>query len=127
LTLLAPTVLLVVMLMIRIFALYEVLRCYDGFKSRLCMSFIFSLLVETCPAVTRCFLFFSSYGFLGYDLLVYGLYYLENPTFRFLLMSPNDANLISIAGYDGHLVLALGFVYLSTYIRVSVYDRSSIW
>jgi hypothetical protein len=59
--------------MIQIFALYEVLRCYDGFKSRLCMSFIFSLLVETCPAVARCFLFFSSYGFLGYDLLVYGL------------------------------------------------------
>ncbi len=91
------------------------------------MSFIFSLLVETCPAVARCFLFFSSYGFLGYDLLVYGLYYLENPTFRFLLMFPNDANLISIVGYDGHLVLALGFVHLSTYIRVSVYDRSSIW
>jgi hypothetical protein len=31
------------MLMIRIFALYEVLRCYDEFKSRFCMSFIFSL------------------------------------------------------------------------------------
>jgi hypothetical protein len=115
------------MLMIRIFALYEVLRCYDEFKSCLCMSFIFSLLVETCPAVARCFLFFSSYGFLGYDLLVYGLYYLENPTFGFLLMFPNDTNLISIAGYDGHLVVALGFVYLSTYIRVSVYNRSSIW
>ena len=78
-------------------------------------------------AVVRCFLFFSSYVFLGYDLLVYGLYYLENLTFRFLLMFPNDANLISIAGYDGHLVVALGFVYLSTYIRVNVYGRSSIW
>ena len=88
LTLLAHTVL--VMLNIRIFALYEVLRCYDGFKSRLCMNFIFSLLVETCPAVTRCFPFFSSYGFLGCDVSVYGLYYLENPTFGFLMMFPND-------------------------------------
>jgi hypothetical protein len=70
--------------MIQIFALYEALRCYDGFKSRLWMSFIFSLLVETCPAVTRCFPFFSSYGFLGCDVSVYGLYYLENPTFGFL-------------------------------------------
>ncbi len=90
------------MLMIRIFALYKVLRCYDEVKSRLCMSFIFSLLVETCPAVARCFIFFSSYGFLGYDLLVYSLYYLENPTIRFLLMFPNDANLILIASF-GHL------------------------
>ncbi len=114
------------MLMIQIFALYEVLRCYDGFKSRLCMSFVFSLLVETYPAVTRCFLFFSSYGLLGCDVLVYGLYYLENPPFGFLLMFPNDANLISIVGY-GHLVVVLGFVCPSIYIRVSVYGRSSRW
>jgi hypothetical protein len=87
--------------------------CYDGFKSRLCMSFIFSLLVETCPAVTRCFLFFSSYGF-----------YLANPTSGFLLMFPNNANLILIASF-GHLSGSCLGICIPFYLLV--YTSHRIW
>ena len=83
-----------VMLIIRTLALYEVIRCHDAFQLHLCTSFILSLLVETCPAVTRCFPFSSSYDFLGYAVLVYGLHYLESREFGLLPTSPSDAKLM---------------------------------
>ena len=83
-----------VMLIIRTLALYEVIRCHDAFQLRLCTSFILSLLVETCPAVMRCFPFSSSYDFLGYAVLVYGFHYLESREFGLLPTSPSDAKLI---------------------------------